>query len=139
MIHFKNLILSMLAGWATAWVTVFGWVAVESIARTTHGGSWSEVVNVVLIYGVYTLIVVAAAWLLVATPYYFFCIRKGWIQSTYAHLGLSSLLAAGCAGLMAGGEVVAWAWLSIPTVLSALVGTFVLLRRNPQYSIINCP
>lgn len=137
MIHFKNILFSMLAGWATAWVVVFGLAAGDSIARATHRGSWSEVASAALIYGAYTLIVVAAAWLLVATPYYFFCIHKGWIQSTYAHLGLSALLAAGAAGLMTGGDAGAWAWLGLPAVLSALVGTLVLLRRNPQYSISN--
>lgn len=131
MTHFKNLILSMLAGWVTAWVTVVGCASADSIAHATRHDSWTDVVNGALIYAVYTLIVVAAAWLLVATPYYFFCIHKGWIQSTYAHLSLSALLAAGFTGLMVQGEAEAWLGLGAPAVLSALAGTFVLLCRNP--------
>lgn len=121
----------MLAGWATAWMAVFGWASADSISLAMHRDSWSEVADAALIYAAYTLIVVAAAWLVVATPYYFFCIRKGWIQSPRAHLGLSALLATGFTGLMVQGEGEAWLGLGIPAALSALVGTFVLLRRNP--------
>ncbi|HEX5790634.1 MAG TPA: hypothetical protein VFY13_05750 [Luteolibacter sp.] len=127
-LQLRALGLSFLAAWLTAWAAMAACTVIGNLDNSA--ASITDSAGLALIYGVATLVVVGATWILLATPYYLFCIRRHPTRKS-THFLCSGLLAILIAALMSDGRLETWLGLGAIACLSALAGTFILLRHNP--------
>jgi hypothetical protein len=140
MSHFKKLCFSFLAAWLVSWIYL---TLCDSIGRILNHFSFgidvSNLFEYAPLYAAYTFIIVGITWLVIATPYYFICIRRNRPRRKITHYLTSCSIPFLITGILARGNsrdaLMILLGFGIPACLSAIVGTFILLRpihTHPQ-------